>query len=540
LSAPGQHVRLQFPVLPPEEYDLKVVMTRTEGNDGIAFGLAQPSAQWTVFVDKFPQEGSQSGLEMVDNGMLTLVRGGQVQNNVPITFEFKVRRGSFSVLKDGKAFLQWQGNSSRLSNFPRWVVKNPRALFLGQWENRLRYTEIKLTAVSGEGRLLRGGAAVPAPAVPKGSVDLLALIDPAKDAVKGEWTKDSSGLDCPAGNHIRLQIPYAPPDEYDLTIVANRKEGSDGLLVGLAKGDVQWAVTMDTQSSGTFKSGFESLDNRGPNDNATTYAAPVFTNGAEITLEFQVRKAGVTVIAGGKRIIEWKGSFNRLSLPDGWKVKNPNALFLAAWGSHYQFSRISLTPVSGTGSPLRKAAPQANGVDLLKMIEPRRDGQRGTWRFSEGALIADGHSASVHMRLDIPYVPPAEYDLIAVVEKEDQEISGDFFVVLPGGGRSCSFSMDGFGGTVSGIFDLDGKNPREGPSRVEGPFFKPGIARTITYSVRKDSLTVRADGQDFYSWKGNWNRVSVNAAMGGGGKIGVGTLSCVYHIKKLVLVPVVR
>ena len=32
----------------------------------------------------------------------------------------------------------------------------------------------------------------------------------------------------------------------------------------------------------------------------------------------------------------------------------------------------------------------------------------------------------------------------------------------------------------------------------------------------------------------------MNSAMGGGGKIGVGTLSCVYHIKKLVLVPVVR
>jgi len=31
ISSPGQHVRLQLPVLPPEEYDLKVVLTRVGG-----------------------------------------------------------------------------------------------------------------------------------------------------------------------------------------------------------------------------------------------------------------------------------------------------------------------------------------------------------------------------------------------------------------------------------------------------------------------------------------------------------------------------
>ena len=79
----------------------------------------------------------------------------------------------------------------------------------------------------------------------------------------------------------------------------------------------------------------------------------VFTNGTEITLEFRVRKAGVSVIAGGKTIIDWRGNFNRLSLPDGWKVKNANALFLAAWGSRYHFSKILLIPVSGQGKKLR-------------------------------------------------------------------------------------------------------------------------------------------------------------------------------------------
>src|SRR5205814_4934737 len=117
----------------------------------------------------------------------------------------------FSVLKDGKPFLQWQGNYNRLANFSRWTVTNPRALFLGQWETRVRYTEIKLTPLSGEGKLLRGGAAAAAP-LPKGTVDLLALIDPKQDGVHGEFTREVGGLLTPNGvSWARIMIPYLPP-----------------------------------------------------------------------------------------------------------------------------------------------------------------------------------------------------------------------------------------------------------------------------------------------------------------------------------------
>ena len=350
VSKGGEHVRLMLPVIPPDEYDLRIVMERREGGDGIAFGLARGGNQWTVYVDKLPSEGGQSGIELVDNQMQTSVRGMQMATGQPAVFEFKVRRNGFTAAKDGKTLVSWQGNTSRLSNFPKWDVPNPRALFIGQWWNTLRYTEIRLTPVSGETRFLRGG---PPPALPKNAVDLLAMIDPQKDAVKGDWTSDATGLICSAGEHIRLQIPYVPPDEYDLQMTVDRREGADGLLVGLAKGNVQWAVTMDTQAPGSFRTGFESIDGQGPSANPTTYNGPVFTNGAEIALEFRVRKAGVSVIAGGKTIIDWRGNFNRLSLPDGWKVKNSNALFLAAWGSRYHFSRIVLIPVSNAGRKLR-------------------------------------------------------------------------------------------------------------------------------------------------------------------------------------------
>jgi len=123
-----------------------------------------------------------------------------------------------------------------------------------------------------------------------------------------------------------------------------------------------------------------------------------------------------------------------------------------------------------------------------------------------------------------------------VVEREG-DVAGDFFVVLRGGGRGFGFSFDGFNGTVAGIYAIDGKTPFDGPSKVPGAFFKTGEARTVTFSVRKNSFTVLAEGKEFYAWTEGWTRLSVHPAFQGDtGKLGLGTLNAVYRIKRLTLV----
>ena len=52
-------------------------------------------------------------------------------------------------------------------------------------------------------------------------VDLLKHIDPKLDAIYGEWRKDGNALSAYGGNHVNLEIPYAPPEEYDLLIKFN-------------------------------------------------------------------------------------------------------------------------------------------------------------------------------------------------------------------------------------------------------------------------------------------------------------------------------
>jgi serine/threonine protein kinase len=354
VSAPGQHVRLQLPVIPPDEYDLRVVLTRVEGVDGLAFGLVQGAAQWTVYVDKFPQEGSQSGVELLDNGMATSVRGPQIVNGQPTTFEFKVRKSGYTVLKDGKPFLQWQGNYSRLSNFNRWEVRNNRALFLGQWSNRLRYSEIRLTAISGEGRLLRGGA-VAAPAMPKNAIDLLPLIDLKLDAVNGVFTKDTSGLLTPNGvPWARIMVPYTPPAEYDLTMVVERKEGVNSFNFGPLWNGKLCHLVIEGKGPGIEDvAGIDLINGRPFFENETTTQGPFLIQGKPSTVVVSIRKSTLTLTIDGRTIFSWKGDPSRISGDSGIKVPNRDAMVIGCYDSQFLVSRILVTPVSGQGRKLR-------------------------------------------------------------------------------------------------------------------------------------------------------------------------------------------
>jgi hypothetical protein len=354
--------RIMVPYAPPTEYDFTMVIERKEGANSLNYGVLWGGKLISLVVDgKGPAIEDATGMDFINGRPFfdneTTTKGPFLAPGKPSTVVTSVRKGSLTMTIDGRVVFSWKGDPSRVAENPAIAVPNKAAMSVGCYDSSFLISQMTVTPVSGQGTFLRKPPAAPAAGAgtpaPKGTLDLLALIDPQKDAVKGDWIHDGQGLTCSAGDHIRLQIPYSPPDEYDLLMTVDRREGSDGLLVGLVKGTAQWSVTMDTQSSGSFKSGFESLDNQGPSGNATTYSGPVFTNGIETTLEFRVRKVGVTVLAGGKPIIDWRGNFNRLSLPDGWKVKSPNALFLAAWGSRYHFIRIVLVPVSGQGRKLR-------------------------------------------------------------------------------------------------------------------------------------------------------------------------------------------
>jgi tRNA A-37 threonylcarbamoyl transferase component Bud32 len=540
VSEPGQHVRLQLPYIPPDEYDLRVVVERKEGSDGIAFGLARGDAQWTVYVDKYPTEGWQSGFELLDNGDSPVVRGQQIPIGRPVTFDFKVREDGFTVLKDGDRFIEWKGDRNRLRNFARWEMPNSRTLFLGQWSSRTRFRSVTLTPVTGRGTPLPPARRPAKTEVPPTTIDLMGLIRTGRDVVTGSWSKKGGRLISDDQPFNRLAIPYEPPAEYDLQMTFTRLTGTQDINQIFVAGGRQLIWSMNA-GDGRY-SGFAMVKGQWADggENPTRGPSPKIPPGGSHSTVLQVRKTGIKVTFDGQLWKEWTPDWFDVEMTGAWGLGREKVLGLGTFQSSIAFEKIEVVEVSGPGKPLvaRELDLPPNAVDLLKSIDPARDARNGSWKFSNGALIADGHSSSKMLRLDIPSELPEEYDLVAVVEREDETTASDFFVTLVGGGHPFAFSIDAYAGTRSGIFDIDHQTPLEGMSRAGGKFFRGGVPRTIVFSVRKDSLTVTADGHEFYVWKGGWNRVSLNPVMAGKGPFGIGVLGCTFRILTLVLIPV--
>jgi hypothetical protein len=187
-----------------------------------------------------------------------------------------------------------------------------------------------------------------------GSINLVRLID-VKQEPHGEWTVDGSSLLSPEDPLTRVLIPYAPPEEFDLTATVERLQGSDAVVLGFTRGTIAYAVWIDGFSNLGGRSGLELVDGVLFDKNAASIQGPQLANNRPATVVVSVRKSAITATVDGKGIVAFQGNFNRLNgLNVGvWKIANWKGLYLGTCGSRYRLSKVFLTPLSGPGKRLR-------------------------------------------------------------------------------------------------------------------------------------------------------------------------------------------
>ncbi len=191
------------------------------------------------------------------------------------------------------------------------------------------------------------------PVRPQDAIDLLALVDVSKDQVSGEWQMDGTNLLAPKKFGARLELPYQPPDEYELTVIAEPLDQPNGLLLGQLSGGQRFAVLVSyAAGEGVPASALENIDDKNVG-NASTVRRDVLVKGRPSQIVCTVRKDSVTVTCDGHELIRWQGDPKRLSLSDYWKTPTDSALFLGAYDCRYRFSRVTITPLSGAGRKLR-------------------------------------------------------------------------------------------------------------------------------------------------------------------------------------------
>lgn len=150
--------RLQIPCIPPDEYDLKLIVTRKRGVNSLNMGIVVDGRQGMLVFDGWDNrtsclmlgDGSDPG-----NNETSVTERKFLKWNKPVTIEVSVRRGAVSAAVNGGKVIQWQGKSSDLFIQSGFYVPNPQTLLIGSWESIFRIDEMTLTAVTGSARRLR-------------------------------------------------------------------------------------------------------------------------------------------------------------------------------------------------------------------------------------------------------------------------------------------------------------------------------------------------------------------------------------------------
>ncbi|HLF91871.1 MAG TPA: hypothetical protein VJB14_00270 [Planctomycetota bacterium] len=205
---------------------------------------------------------------------------------------------------------------------------------------------------------------------------------------------------------------------------------------------------------------------------------------------------------------------------------------------HPATSPPATEPAPSKPAPLpatAKPAPEGP-VDLIKMLDPQKDAVAGTWTRDGDLLMSP---AIPFGRIQLPALPPDEYDLTLSVERKSGVDS--FNIGLTSGGRPCVVILDGMkNGDTSGIDIVGGKGFMENETTFKGRLLLQDQPAQVVCSVRKDRITVSVDGKKIIDWTGSPAKLSAYRgwAVPEPRALFVGSYESGFRVQNLVLSPV--
>ncbi len=194
-----------------------------------------------------------------------------------------------------------------------------------------------------------GALAQPAapPSVPgRTTVDLIPLIDPNIDAVRGKWSILANVLHCPDTHLVpRVQIPYQPPAEYDYHVTFSQPKLRNGISMVMPNpngGSFFFAV-------GSQQGGRYDLSTNPPIGGLRAGLVRVGTHHA-VTVE--VRRRSVKAIVDGKEIVNHGTDFRDLTCDNWRQLKDAKYLGIAC-DDPTVFHYLRVVEISGPGKAQR-------------------------------------------------------------------------------------------------------------------------------------------------------------------------------------------
>lgn len=232
-------------------------------------------------------------------------------------------------------------------------------------------------------------------------IDLMPLINPRLDGLRGKWTLRGGVLRSSGDGDEVLQFPYEPPEEYDYEVRFVRVRGDNCVIQILSHENMPFIWVMGTGASKRFT--FHYLKGAGDFDNRTTRDYTPMVSGREYVSVVKVRRNGVKAYLDGELVSSWDTDYSDVESRPFWRLQDNAALGLATSALETEFRSIRVTEITGTGKILRPPMP----VAFQKVNEQLDDAKN--WSVKQNSLhtMTDGRircegSASISFSGDIP------------------------------------------------------------------------------------------------------------------------------------------
>ena len=178
------------------------------------------------------------------------------------------------------------------------------------------------------------------------AVNIMPLIDVARDAISGNWkikqqvTLNAQGDFQPA----ILQFPTKTPREYELLIAFARLKGDGELAVIVSNHGVQAAAIIGL-GQGKI-AGFSLVDGKAAKENATSVRSLAIKEKQKYIAKISVRKNKMQLFLDGQLITTWETTSGELTSNSFWGLRDKSAIGLGVKKSEYAFYNITMRDLS--------------------------------------------------------------------------------------------------------------------------------------------------------------------------------------------------